>query len=945
MLPLREEFSNRYRQIGGRPGEDLNQQAIDERFELFWWKYQETRDWDERFDEHFDAIQIHRRWYAKIKKEFSDWHHEHKGPSGEALSQEEIDKRFHRFFKSYQDSPDIRIDMRNHFAAVTRRRAEKAAIPAADASNDRPQPEFDDANEPTSIDIDSLLEKVEAYAKHLQLLKNNNKHPAEFFFQLPMSSELYIPHMIVAENLRAKEIADFMEDDAFQLDMCYFDSAEDFSWTLIQPPGDGNFNGVVNFGGHAIYGDVNTNGSKTSLVGFDPTSLKHAEPGLVRLDELLGDVPEAVHNLSLTALNMQKAVAGCPFYSLNIGLDVGAAGPRKAVDALHEKQQSVEAGPCILYNDSFGYFIDPSVYALAQSTTQTVNVVNSPKHAHRNLAEAPHNKTGETLYTHNAHHRITQLVGDLDALEFTMAEFSGAPEDKRLKCLGRLIHRLKELQRVHGSQEAGRIFAGHLSKIRIGLQPDWDRYLTAAPALIPGWDVSAGPGQLRIINNHLKLPDGNQRKALMLDVINAIPQWRSPGLRLSSLKLADEFIKAPVNTPFASDVMKEFPHLIDKCLTLLGQDEAMTEKWAQKELAAILKLNTHLVSSLAADGRHLDWLNQLTQKMEQLNSPSLRRELGRHIVEQTTKDCEKNSYTVEHAKILLLSVAHVMDSWNSSQDEDKNDKELTRRFDALFGFQEKLPDDWVDGQSEWSPAAEFGAMIEMAVNYSAQEIKSNMASDGNWLRVSSLTETLENENPDNWLSINDIEPIAEENRSATVLKQRERIGIDWDVYFSRPAPKHAQQVVASGSVSSQAGESAGAASSHRPTETPQQTHERLKRALPADQIGRLASLCPNGYRLIEEPFAETIQGYKLDLKDAPANVDHTWPALIKLDISKQQPHILVLQSNALDDADKATVQNASPETRIAVKFRRSGPVHSTADQSKPGGHKRKRSGP
>ncbi|HVK55025.1 MAG TPA: YopJ family acetyltransferase [Burkholderiales bacterium] len=928
MLPIRNDFTKRYCEIGGWPGEILDQKAIDERFELFWKKYKETKDWNDRLDEHFEAIQNHRQWYAQIKKEFTEWYYAHKMPADDTLSQVEfdsqIDKRFSHFYKSHQDSLNIRGDMQNHFSAVLKWRAEKAAhATAPNSSGSHHIPEA--ADETAELDIDTLLENVKAYRDELGLLKEENINTAPFFWAQAANRERYLPHMIVAENLRAEKIAELMENDAFKLNLHYFDAPEDFAWALMKPNGNGDFKGVVDAGGHFIYEDVSTRGNRASVVGLEPAHTRIGYGTLKELRSLLGDSADVVHNQSLTALNIQKAAMGCGYGSVSIAVDVGV-GPRKAIEALHHKQQHDNAGPIMMYDDPLGMLFDASIYVLGQSAGQATSIINNVKYENRNLAEIPQNKKKETLYTRNMHHRVTQRVVDANSREVIVLNFSSALDDKRLKGLDRLIECLENLKRDHGSQKAGRIFAAYLSKVRLGLQSDWDRHLTQEKVarLVPNWDASQGPAQLQVITPALseqKL-DENERAELIIDILNAIPKWHSPGLRLNSLKLANQFINAPINAAIAPRVIDELPKLMNQLPAFLGAYAAATtathdathERWALKELGEALKLNTQLVSSLAAkrDGSHLAWLKHIAKMMAQLDVSSIRLELGKHLIEQVATDCERAPYSAEHAKILLVAVTCVIDGWKSGRNREEDSKALISRVNVLSDLQRKLPG-FGPYQGEPNPVTEFGSMLEMAINCGLEGVRREMADGDKWLHITSCVEKLQSTRSNNWFEVNDIFELADEYPPEPPLKSREIIVANYDASRAKPAPKQSPA-----------------------KESPQQIHERLEKDLTPNQRKYLQRRYRNGYQLIEQPTGTQVFGYRVHKEDAPAKTGYDWSALIQLNVRKQKPLIWVVKDRGLSDENRLKVENATNDkTLITLQARNlkqghDGPIKSSS---------------
>lgn len=900
MLSVRGDFSTQYLKIGGWPGETLDQKAIDERFELFWKKYKETQDWRDRFDDYFGAIQNHRQWYAQIKKEFFEWYRAHKTPLDDALSEtafdDQIEARFRHFYKAYQDSPNIRVDMQNHFASVLTWRAEKASR-KTDHSIAVGADNVSLIDNESSIDIEKLIEDVTAYRDNLQSLKEKNINTAPFFWQQAANRERYLPHMIVSENLRAEEIADFMENDAFKLNLHYFDSPEDFAWALITSDGNNNFKGVVDAEGHFVYEDASTKANRTSLVGIEPAHIKIGVPTLMMFNDLLGGGADVVHNHSLSALNIQKAAMGCGYFSVTIGVDVAGAGPRNAVEVLHFKQHQDNAGHIFMYNDPLGMHFDASLYVLGQSSTQATGIVNNEKYTNRNLAESPQNKKKETFPNRNLHHRVTQKIVDADSREIVLSDFSSALDDKRIKGLNRLIECLEGLKRDHGPQKAGRLFAAYLRNVRFGLQADWDQHIALKKASnsIPNWDVSAGPAQLQELRINTPKLSENQRVELMIDIVQAIPKWQ-PSLRLTFLKLVNKFIDMPINAAVAPRVCDELPSIIGKLSVFANQHKAAIatrhgaafEKWAQNELAEVLMLNTKLVSSLAAknDGSHLAWLQRMLKPLSELSIPSLRLQLGKHLIEHVAKDCERVPYHAEHAKILLATVACVMEGWNHGPNIEENHTRLTTRFSALSSLQSTLPG-FGPYDRQPNPVTEFGSMIELAVNLGLDGVKHEMASGDKWLDISSCAEKLQSKDG-GWYEYSEIDDMVEQYPPHASPEDRKIIIFNFDTSRAKPAPKQSEQ-----------------------KETPAQIHERLEKGLTPSQKKILKRQYRNGYQLIEQPVSAQISGYRIHKEDAPAKAGHEWSALIQLHVQKQRPLIWVVKNHALGNEDRVKVENVT----------------------------------
>src|SRR4051794_39509724 len=71
---VKEKFAKYYRNIGGANGEELDQSEINQRFVLFWNRYErlESSDWDQDMEDYFAAAMRQRQQIKDIRKEFSE---------------------------------------------------------------------------------------------------------------------------------------------------------------------------------------------------------------------------------------------------------------------------------------------------------------------------------------------------------------------------------------------------------------------------------------------------------------------------------------------------------------------------------------------------------------------------------------------------------------------------------------------------------------------------------------------------------------------------------------------------------------------------------------------------------------------------------------------------------------------------------------------------------
>lgn len=377
------------------------------------------------------------------------------------------------------------------------------------------------------INMAALIDEVDAFLEELKAL-GETTHPKDLFAK--HGGDKFVDCVLVAES----------ERDTHKASIYHFENTIDRIRHLHQMRAqwqDGSRSFLIpavsrwNTRDHAVYEELATRSGKASAVVLESTV---ASIGLSVLKDYIvahRDYPESTPSVTVLVTGAQKTTYGCSAYSITYGFDHARQEMRTGLDAIHEQHFARDRKVFRLVIDLLGTNLHWSTYRQVQSRTHVEQICERHGLDGISLPRPNGEDSGETLLEYHDRHRVTQDVTDQETRRAVRKTFSNAVDRTRIQRLERLAAYLRDLATANGAEDAGRIFAEKLARVRLSRPADWDACLSEVRQLAPAWDTRKGFNQVS-----WKACSPLKKLEIFEELLNALPQWQSaPTVRRDAL--------------------------------------------------------------------------------------------------------------------------------------------------------------------------------------------------------------------------------------------------------------------------------------------------------------------------------------------------------------------------------------------------------------------------